>query len=83
MYNSVLGACLVLKSHSALAGGVAILAADTMLLMIMLIGLLRHPHIGSTGTSIWHLLYKQVTPTQPLSLPPTSGAEDLLSASSG
>ncbi|KAI9456853.1 hypothetical protein BJY52DRAFT_1224092 [Lactarius psammicola] len=60
MYDSGLESCLALKSHSGLAGAAAILAADTMLLIIMLIGLLQHAHGSSTG--IWHLLYKQVTP---------------------
>ncbi len=61
MYNLGLEACLVLKTHSGLAGAAATLAADTILLTIMLIGLLRHAHGGSVG--IWHLLYKQVTPS--------------------
>ncbi len=43
-----------------MVGAAAILAADTILLVIMLIGLLRHAHGGSIG--IRNLLYKQVTP---------------------
>lgn len=56
-YNSVLDACVVLKTQRGLASSIAILAIDTMLFVIMLIGLLRHAHGSSTG--IWHLLYKQ------------------------
>ncbi|KAI9456852.1 hypothetical protein BJY52DRAFT_536213 [Lactarius psammicola] len=56
-YDSVFEACVVLKTHSGLVSAAAILAVDIMLLMIMLIGLLRHAHVSSTG--IWHLLYKQ------------------------
>ncbi|KAH9051921.1 hypothetical protein EDB87DRAFT_628354 [Lactarius vividus] len=56
-YDSAFEACLVLKTDSALVGAAAILAADIILLMIMLIGLLRHAHGSSIG--IWNLLYKQ------------------------
>ncbi|KAH9173730.1 hypothetical protein EDB89DRAFT_685629 [Lactarius sanguifluus] len=56
-YNSAFEACLVLKTDSGLVGAAAILAADIMLLMIMLIGLLRHAHGSSIG--IRNLLYKQ------------------------
>ncbi|KAI9439564.1 hypothetical protein H4582DRAFT_1941585 [Lactarius indigo] len=56
-YNSLIGACVVLKTQRGLASSIAILAIDTMLFVIMLIGLLRHAHGSSTG--IWHLLYKQ------------------------
>ncbi|KAH8984002.1 hypothetical protein EDB86DRAFT_169820 [Lactarius hatsudake] len=56
-YNSAFKACLVLNTDSGLVGAGAILAADIILLMIMLIGLLRHAHGSSIG--IWNLLYKQ------------------------
>ncbi|KAH9003600.1 hypothetical protein EDB86DRAFT_2382566 [Lactarius hatsudake] len=56
-YNSLFGACIVLKTQSGLASVIAILSVDAILLVIMLIGLLRHTHGGSTG--VWHLLYKQ------------------------
>ncbi|KAI9456849.1 hypothetical protein BJY52DRAFT_536330 [Lactarius psammicola] len=56
-YNSIFGACIVLKTQRAMASSIAILSIDTILLVIMLIGLLRHAHGSSTG--IWHLLYKQ------------------------
>jgi len=56
-YNSLFEVCLALKTHSGLIGAAAILAADTILLMIMLIGLLRRAHGSSFG--IWRLLYKQ------------------------
>ncbi|KAI9439562.1 hypothetical protein H4582DRAFT_1536120 [Lactarius indigo] len=56
-YDSTFEACLVLKTDSGLVGAAAILAADILLLMIMLIGLLRLAHGSSVG--IWGLLYKQ------------------------
>ncbi|KAI9456848.1 hypothetical protein BJY52DRAFT_1417004 [Lactarius psammicola] len=56
-YDSVVGACIVLKTHSGLASAATSMAVDTMLLVAMLIGLLRHAHRSSTG--IWNLLYKQ------------------------
>jgi hypothetical protein len=59
-YDSVFGVCIALKTHGGLVGAVAVLTTDTMLFMMMLIGLLRHAHGSSIG--IWHLLYKQVTP---------------------
>ncbi|KAH9016125.1 hypothetical protein EDB85DRAFT_2295349, partial [Lactarius pseudohatsudake] len=58
-YNSVLGACIVLKTHSGLASVTAIFVVDTTLLVFMLIGLLRHTHASGSSTGIWYLLYKQ------------------------
>jgi hypothetical protein len=58
--------CTILGFHESLSAAVAALVADTALLMIMLIGLLRYAHRSSTG--IWHLLYQQVIPC--LLLPP-------------
>ncbi|KAH8978333.1 hypothetical protein EDB86DRAFT_946610 [Lactarius hatsudake] len=58
-YNSVLGACIVLKTQSGLASVIAIFVVDTTLLVFMLIGLLRHNHASGSSTGIWYLLYKQ------------------------
>ncbi|KAH9051923.1 hypothetical protein EDB87DRAFT_1660903 [Lactarius vividus] len=58
-YNSVLGACIVLKTQSGLASVIAIFVIDTTLLVLMLVGLLRHTHASASSTGIWHLLYKQ------------------------
>ncbi len=46
--------------HTGVYSGAAILSVDTMLLVIMLIGLLRQAHLSFAG--LWHLLYKQVIP---------------------
>ncbi len=47
--------------HRGLVGAVTMVAVDTGLLMLMLIGLVRDGHRGSVG--IWQLLYNQVTLT--------------------
>lgn len=59
MYNSVFDACVPLNTHSSLAGTIAIPAADTILFMLMLVGLLRRTHGNKVG--IWRVLYNQVT----------------------
>ncbi|KAH9173727.1 hypothetical protein EDB89DRAFT_2228581 [Lactarius sanguifluus] len=58
-YNSVFRACIVLKTQDGLASVIAIFVVDTTLLVLMLIGLLRHTHASGSSTGIWHLLYKQ------------------------
>ena len=50
--------CTFLQTHKALVNCIAVLVADVVLLLTMLIGLLRHAHRSSTG--IWKLLYQQV-----------------------
>ncbi len=59
-YDPVGEACSIERTHRGLFSGVGIMAADTVLLVLMLIGLRRDPHESSKG--IWHLLYNQVTP---------------------
>jgi len=56
-YNPNQDTCSVLGLHKSLSAAVAILVVDIVLLMVMLIGLLRYAHRGSTG--IWYLLYQQ------------------------
>ncbi len=52
-------ACATVKTHRLLVSATSVFAIDSILLVTMLIGLLRHSHRGSIG--IWHLLYTQVT----------------------
>jgi hypothetical protein len=63
-FNPVVNACVVTKTHNALANALAVLVADMVLLVTMLIGLLRHASRRSTG--LWKLLYQQVSSTVPL-----------------
>jgi hypothetical protein len=56
-YNPVLGACITLATRRGLINAIGVLVVDLVLLMIMLIGLLKHAYRSSTG--IWHLLYQQ------------------------
>jgi len=56
-YDPEFDACFPLKTHGGLVGAAAVLAADTVLFMLMLIGLLRHANRSAVG--IWQLLYKQ------------------------
>ncbi len=78
-YDPILETCITLKTRRGLVNAIAVLVVDVVLLMMMLIGLLRHAHRSSTG--IWYLLYQQVTPDPSTTL--ASDAEDLRSASSG
>jgi hypothetical protein len=59
MYNRIPNACGVRHTEHGLANATGILVADTVLLLTMLVGLLRHPHRSSTG--MWEFLYQQVT----------------------
>ncbi|KAI9439565.1 hypothetical protein H4582DRAFT_1536949 [Lactarius indigo] len=56
-YDPVVDTCVVLRTHILISAAATILAADVTLLVVMLIGLLRHAQRSSAG--IWHLLYKQ------------------------
>jgi hypothetical protein len=78
-YDPVLGSCITLATRRGLTNAIGVLVVDIVLLMIMLIGLLKHSYKSSTG--IWYLLYQQVT--RNLSITLTLDAEDLRSASSG
>ncbi|KAI0250082.1 hypothetical protein BJV78DRAFT_619955 [Lactifluus subvellereus] len=57
LYNPNQGTCVILGIQKSLSAAFAVLVADTVLLMSMLIGLLRHAHRSSTG--IWYLLCQQ------------------------
>ncbi len=57
-FNPFVNACVVTKTHKGLVNAVAVLVADMVLLLTMLIGLLRHSSRRSTG--LWKLLYQQV-----------------------
>jgi hypothetical protein len=57
-FNPLVNACVVTKTHQGLVNALAVLVADMVLLLIMLIGLLRHKSRRSTG--LWKLLYQQV-----------------------
>jgi len=57
-FNPLVNACVVTKTHKGLVNALAVLVADMVLLLTMLIGLLRHASRHSTG--LWKLLYQQV-----------------------
>ena len=58
-YSPIVDICIILHTHRGLANALAILVVDALLLLIMLVGLLRHPLRSSTG--MWNFLYQQVT----------------------
>jgi len=58
-FNPLVNACVVTKTHKSLVNAIAMLVADMVLLLTMLIGLLRHTSRRSTG--VWKLLYQQVS----------------------
>jgi hypothetical protein len=58
-YNPLVNACIVVNTHEGLVNSIAVLAADIVLLLTMLIGLLRHANKNPSG--VWNLLYQQVT----------------------
>jgi hypothetical protein len=57
-YDPILNACVGLVTRKDLLNTFGILMVDTILLLAMLIGLLRHPHRNSAG--LWKFLYQQV-----------------------
>jgi len=57
-FDPLVNSCVVTKTHNGLVNALAVLVADMVLLLTMLIGLLRHPSRRSTG--LWKLLYQQV-----------------------
>ena len=59
MYSPIANACIIQDTDHGLLNATGVLAADAVLLLTMLVGLLRHPHRSSTG--IWKFLYQQVT----------------------
>lgn len=56
-FNPLVNACVVTKTHDGLINTLAVLVADMVLLLIMLIGLLRHA--SRRSTALWKLLYQQ------------------------
>ncbi|KAF8499559.1 hypothetical protein F5888DRAFT_85788 [Russula emetica] len=56
-FDPLVNACVVTKTHEGLVNALAVLVADIVLLLTMLIGLLRHASRRSTG--LWKLLYQQ------------------------
>ncbi len=56
--DPLVNTCVIAKIHKNLANVLAVLVVDTVHLLAMLIGLLRHPSRRSTG--LWKLLYQQV-----------------------
>jgi len=56
-YNAAFGLCYPTNIHRSLAGGIAIPAADAILLLLMLVGLLLRAHGNKVG--IWRVLYNQ------------------------
>ena len=65
-FNPLVNACIVVNTHEGLTNSIAVLAADIVLLLTMLIGLLRHANKNPSG--VWNLLYQQVTSNQLFSL---------------
>jgi hypothetical protein len=57
-FDLLVNSCVVTKTHNGLVNALAVLVADMVLLLTMLIGLLRHSSRRSTG--LWKLLYQQV-----------------------
>ena len=58
-YNPVVDTCITLHTHKGIVDSIGVLVVDVVLLLMMLIGLLRHGNGASIG--IWKLLYQQVT----------------------
>jgi len=57
VYNPEFDVCLIVNSHSGMVSVVAIPVADTILLSMMFVGLLRREHGCKTG--LWQVLYRQ------------------------
>jgi len=75
-FNPLVNACVVTKTHNGLVNALAVLVADMVLLLTMLIGLLRHASRHSTG--LWKLLYQQVNPNRSSSHDSNADSELLL-----
>lgn len=58
-FDPLVNTCAITNTHEGLVNALAILVADMVLLLTMLIGLLRHVSRRSTG--LWKLLYRQVS----------------------
>ena len=58
VYDPVFDVCLPTNVHRGMAGAIAIPAADAILFLLMLVGLLLRAHGNKVG--IWRVLYNQV-----------------------
>jgi hypothetical protein len=58
-FDPLVNSCVPIKTEKGLVNALAVLVADMVLLLAMLIGLLRHASRRSTG--LWKLLYQQVS----------------------
>ena len=58
MYDPVFDVCLPTNVHRAMGAAIAIPAADAILFLLMLVGLLLRAHGNKVG--IWRVLYNQV-----------------------
>lgn len=58
-FDPLVNTCVPTEIHRGLVNALAVLVADTVLLLAMLIGLLRHANRRSAG--LWKLLYQQVS----------------------
>ncbi|KAI0273939.1 hypothetical protein BGY98DRAFT_105652 [Russula aff. rugulosa BPL654] len=56
-FDPLVNSCVPIKTENGLVNALAVLVADMVLLLAMLIGLLRHASRRSTG--LWKLLYQQ------------------------
>ncbi|KAN0130502.1 hypothetical protein V8E53_011588 [Lactarius tabidus] len=56
-YDPISEVCFPLHTHNLMASGISVPAADTILLLLMFVGLLRRAHGCKVG--IWSVLYKQ------------------------
>ncbi|KAN0132446.1 hypothetical protein V8E53_009872 [Lactarius tabidus] len=56
-YDPISEVCFPLHTHNLMASGISVPAADTILLVLMFVGLLRRAHGCKVG--IWSVLYKQ------------------------
>lgn len=63
-FDPLVNSCVPIKTEKGLVNASAVLVADMVLLLAMLIGLLRHASRRSTG--LWKLLYQQVSSNVPL-----------------
>lgn len=72
-FNPLVNTCVITNTHKGLVNALAVLVADMVLLLALLIGLLRHTSKGSS--CLWKLLYRQVSSSRSSS---DSNAELLL-----
>ena len=64
-FNPLVNTCVITNTRKGLVNALAVLVADMVLLLALLIGLLRHASRGST--CFWKLFYRQVSSNCPSS----------------